>query len=229
MMISTTPIPMRPTTLRIDPRRVAIGIPTAAIALGFFAFGALAAPGAHALTASEAGAHAVVEETVQEVLAILANDSIPSSERLASIETIVYGRFDLPAMSRMVLARNWKRFSKEQQVEYVSEFKKYLSNNYGSRIERYDQEKVDILGARDEPRGDVVVRTRISGGEFEGAQVDYRLRNQNGSWLVIDVVIEGISMVSNFRDQFKEVVNDGGPELLLKKLKEKNATKVALE
>jgi phospholipid transport system substrate-binding protein len=166
---------------------------------------------------------------VDEVLAILSNHSVSTSERIRSIEEIVYGRFDLQAMSRMVLARNWKRFSKEQQTEYVAEFKKYLSNNYGSRIERYDQEKVDYLGARDEPRGDVVVRTKIIGGEFEGSQVDYRLRKQNESWLVIDVVIEGISMVSNFRDQFKQVVSDGGPELLLRKLKEKNATEVALE
>ena len=132
-------------------------------------------------------------------------------------------------MSRLVLARNWKRFSKEQQVEYVSEFKTYLSNNYGNRIERYDQEEVEILSARDEPRGDVIVQTKIAGGQFTGALVDYRLRKTAGEWRVIDVVIEGISMVSNFRDQFKAVVSSGGPELLLKKLKEKNAAGPVVE
>ena len=200
-----------------------------AAAVVILASSSLAATDSRSATQSEARAHAVIEKTVEEVLDVLADKSASSEERLHSIEAIVYGRFDLHAMSRLVLARNWKRFSKQQQTEYVSQFKTYLSNNYGSRIERYDQEKVEILGARDEPRGDVTVRTRIVGGQFSGALVDYRLRNTAGEWRVIDVVIEGISMVSNFRDQFKAVVSSGGPELLLKKLKEKNATDPVVE
>ncbi len=67
------------------------------------------------------------------------------------------------------------------------------------------------------------------GGEFEGALVDYRLRNRAGGWRVIDVVIEGISMVSNYRDQFKSIVSSGGPELLLEKLRQKNAAGMAID
>jgi phospholipid transport system substrate-binding protein len=204
-------------------------IRTSTALIVILAVSSLGATGIRAATPSEAGAHAVIEKTVEEVLEVLADKSVPTEQRLNSIEEIVYGRFDLHAMSRLVLARNWKRFSKQQREEYVSQFKTYLSNNYGSRIERYDQENVEILDARDEPRGDVVVRTRISGGEFDGALVDYRLRDTAGEWRVIDVVIEGISMVSNFRDQFKAVVSSGGPELLLKKLKEKNAAGSAIE
>jgi phospholipid transport system substrate-binding protein len=88
---------------------------------------------------------------------------------------------------------------------------------------------VEIIGERKEPRGDVVVRTKIVGGEFEGTLVDYRLRNQTGDWRVIDVVIEGISMVSNYRDQFKSIVSGGGPERLLEKLREKNAAGMAID
>ncbi len=183
----------------------------------------LAAPGVRAATESEAGARAVIAETVEEILAVLRDESAPTQDRIRSIEEIVYGRFDLYVMSRLVLARNWKRFSEEQKAEYVEQFRQYLTNSYGNRIERYDQQRVEIIGERKEPRGDVVVRTKIVGGEFEGTLVDYRLRNQTGDWRVIDVVIEGISMVSNYRDQFKSIVSSGGPELLLEKLKEKNA------
>ena len=133
-------------------------------------------------------------------------------------------RFDMRTMSRLILARNWKRFSDEQREEYVREFKRYLANNYGSRIDRYDQEEVEILGERQEPRGDVTVRTRIVGGDFENATVDYRMRKRGGSWKIIDVIIEGISLVSNFRDQFKAVLARGGPEHLLEQLREKNAS-----
>lgn len=165
----------------------------------------------------------VVEQTVGEVIAVLRDSALSSEQRLALIEEIVYGRFDLTTMSRYVLARNWRRFSKEQQTEYVAAFKQYLSNNYSGRLSRYDQFDVNVTGSRSESNGHVTVRTVIVGGQSEGAQLDYRLRDADGSWKVIDVKIEGISMVSNFRDQFKEVVNDGGPELLLKKLQEKNS------
>ena len=183
----------------------------------------LAAPGVRAAAESEAAARAVIAETVDEVLTVLRDKSKPTEDRIRSLEQIVYGRFDLYVMSRLVLARNWKRFSEEQKEQYVAEFKQYLTNSYGNRIERYDQQEVKIVGEREEPRGDVVVQTKILGGEFEGALVDYRLRKQGSDWRVIDVVIEGISMVSNYRDQFKSIVSSGGPELLLEKLREKNA------
>jgi phospholipid transport system substrate-binding protein len=203
-----------------------VGTATAILAV---ALSCLVAPGVRAATQAEAGARTVIAETVKEVLAVLGDKSVPTQDRIRSIEEIVYGRFDLYVMSRLVLARNWKRFSEEQKAEYVEEFKRYLTNSYGSRIERYDQQEVEIVAEREEPRGDVVVQTKIVGGEFEGALVEYRLRNQSGGWRVIDVVIEGISMVSNYRDQFKSIVSSGGPELLLEKLRERNAAGMALD
>jgi phospholipid transport system substrate-binding protein len=173
--------------------------------------------------AAAAGPRETMRETIDQVLAILNDISLDDDQRRASIEEIAYARFDMYTMSRLVLARAWKRFSPQQREEYIAEFKQYLANNYGGRIGRYDQEQVEIIGVREEPRGDMTVRTRIVGGEFEDTMVDYRMRQKDGQWLVIDVVIEGISMVSNFRDQFKEVLNRGGPDNLLQKLREKNA------
>jgi len=176
-----------------------------------------------AVPAAAAGPRETMRETIDQVLAVLNNSSLDDDQRRASIEKIAYARFDMYTMSRLVLARAWKRFSPEQREAYITEFKQYLANNYGGRINRYDQEEVEILGMREEPRGDVTIRTRIVGGEFENTLVDYRMRQKDDRWLVIDVVIEGISMVSNFRDQFKEVLNRGGPDHLLEKLREKNA------
>lgn len=178
---------------------------------------------AAAATPVDAGPREAMQQVIDEVLAVLNDESLDSQRRRAAIEDIAYVHFDMPTVSRLVLARSWKRFSPEQREQYVEEFKTYLSNNYSSRIDRYDQEQVEILGTRDEPRGDVTVKTRIVGGEFENALVDYRMRQKEGQWRIIDVIIEGISMVSNFRDQFKEVLSRGGPEHLLAKLREKNA------
>jgi phospholipid transport system substrate-binding protein len=181
--------------------------------------------GAPAATAEVADPRAVIEKTVTDVLAVLKDRELSSADRRSRVEEIAYERFDFRTMSRLVLARNWKRFSGEQQEEFQREFKIFLAKSYGSRLDAYDQQEVEIVGEQQEPRGDVTVRTRILGGDFEGADVDYRLRNRDGDWRVIDVVIEGISLVANYRDQFKEVLGRGGPDELLEQLREKNAAK----
>lgn len=184
-----------------------------------------AEPGKSAPAAT--GARAVMDETVVEVVSILKDASIDTKVRRGKLEQIAFDRFDFATMSRLVLAKNWRRLSKDQQQEFVKEFRLYLANDYGSRLDRYGDEDVVIVGERKEPRGDVTIKTQIKGGANDGALVDYRMRGRQGDWKIIDVVIEGISLVANFRDQFREVISSGGPDGLLEKLKEKNASKQA--
>src|SRR5262245_59856338 len=150
-----------------------------ALVLGLLGVTLLQAPEA----AAQSAPRVVVQQTIDAVLAVLNTPGLTSEQKRAKIETIAYERFDFVTLSRLVLARNWSRFSKTQQDEFMTEFKRYLAVNYGSRIERYDQQKVDITGERKEPRGDVTVMSVVRGGEFEGAKLDYRLRETNGQWL----------------------------------------------
>ena len=143
--------------------RAMLRLPRTATAILVAVVCGFAAPDVRAATESEAGARAVIAVTINEVLAVLRDRSVPTEDRIRAIEQIVYGRFDLEVMSRLVLARNWKRFSEEQRAQYVEEFKRYLTNTYGNRIERYDQQEVEIIGEREEPRGDVVIKTKILG------------------------------------------------------------------
>jgi phospholipid transport system substrate-binding protein len=175
------------------------------------------------LAADPAEPQAIVRETVDQVLEVLAKKDLSVDQRVRQIEEITYDRFDFATISRLVLARRWKSLSSEQREEFVEQFKIQLSRSYGTRITRYEQEQVAILGSRVEPRGDVTVSTRIKGGTADGIGVDYRLRRRDGPWLVIDVIIEGVSLVSSYRSQFKEILGHDGPEELLKQLREKNA------
>lgn len=190
--------------------------------------GVAAWPAASPVAAEKETPRAIVELTVEQVLEVLRQD-LPKDERRARLEKIVYARFDFRTMSRLVLARNWKKFSAEQQQEFMREYKTYLANSYGARLDRYSGEEVEVVGEREEPRGDVTVLTKVVGGEYDGALVDYRLRSKDGPWLVIDVIVEGVSLVSNYRDQFKEVLSNGGPDHLLEKLREKNAAGIVDE
>jgi phospholipid transport system substrate-binding protein len=175
-----------------------------------------------------ASAKALIEQTVVQVLDVLRDKSRTVAQRRLELEKIAHARFDFRTMARLVLARDWKKLDEGERDEFVDQFTTYLANDYGTRIERYRQEEVKVLGEEPKPRGDVEVRTKIVGGENNGALVDYRMRKmKDGSWRIIDVVIEGISLVANFRDQFREVIARGGPEALLQKLKEKNAAAAA--
>lgn len=164
----------------------------------------------------------LIDETAVKIVAILARKGEPTEKRVGEIEAIAYDLFDFTTMSKLVLARNWRKLTPEQRTTFVKDFKRHLSHTYGTRLDRYDQEKVDVYGAQVEQRNDVTVKTRIQGGQFDGAEVSYRLRKQASDWKIIDVVIEGVSLVSNYRSQFQEVLNTGTIDDLLAKLRDKN-------
>ena len=184
----------------------------------------MAAP---AIADDAAEAEAIVRKTVDQVLEVLAREGLSDDQRRQQIEEIAYQRFDFVTISRLVLSRKWKRFSPEQQQEFIEQFKIQLSKNYGSRITRYEQERVEIRDHRLDKNGDVTVRTRNDGGAADGIEVDYRLRRKyrkpDGHWMVIDVIVEGVSLVSSYRSQFAEVLNHSDPGEVLKQLREKNA------
>ena len=175
-----------------------------------------------ALAAPTDDARSAMQGTIEEVLALLRAPGKDENARRTEIETIAKTRFDFTTMSKLVLKRDWKRFTPPEQKDFVTEFTEYLSASYGTRIARYANEDVVTLGARGEVNDDVTVQTAIKGGQFDGATIDYRMRLIAGKWQVIDVVIEGISLVSNFRSQFADVINQGGPQELLRRIKAKN-------
>jgi len=169
------------------------------------------------------GPREVVASTVDDVLAVLKDAKLTPEARRERIVDIAYQRFDFATMSKLVLAKYWKRFDPAQREEFLKEFKDFLAHRYGDRIDRYEQEKVEIVGERSAKGGDAIIQTRIDRPRAEAILVDYRLRSREGTWRVIDVKIEGISLVSNYRDQFHEVLSRGGPDKLLTQLRERNA------
>ncbi len=194
---------------------------------GIVAAGALAyVVGVPPARAGSSGPSAVIRETADAVVAVLNDGALDAAQRRKRIEDIAYERFDFDTISRLVLGRNWKSLSPPQQEEFRREFRALLSESYGRRIDRYEQEQVKIVGERAEQRGDVTVQTKIVGGQANDLEVDYRLRQKDDVWLVIDVVVEGASLLSNYRSQFAEVWSQGGADGLLRRMRER---KIATE
>ena len=143
----------------------------------------------------------------------------------STIENIAYAHFDFDTMSKLVLARNWAKLTPEQQTQFVAEFRQHLSVTYGKNVDNYKNETIDILGDREEARGDWTVKTRIDrGGGSNDISVDYRLRKTGDQWQIIDVTIEGVSLIANFRSQFQDILSHDSADKMLALLREKNAS-----
>jgi phospholipid transport system substrate-binding protein len=180
------------------------------------------------LSAAAATPRETVTTMADAVIKVLKGDTRSTADKRAEVERIVYGAVDFDTLSRLVMARNWSRLSPAQQDEFRREFRRHLSTTYGRRVESYSNETVDVTGEREEARGDHTVKTVIRrGGGNADIQVDYRLRQVGGQWKIIDFVIEGVSLVANFRSQFQEIMSSGGATELLAALRKKNAEEAA--
>ncbi len=172
-----------------------------------------------------AAARSTLSETVDEVLEVLRNPDPDTDSKLVRLEEVTDRRFDFSRMTKLVLGRNRKKLSEAQQVEFQHEFKRHLTITYGHRIDDFADENIEIGAARLERNGDVTVKTSIVGGAADGVRVNYRLRESDGSWGIIDVVIEGISLVQNFRAQIQDIVSSKGADQLIAELRAKNVSR----
>ncbi|MFQ5664805.1 MAG: phospholipid-binding protein MlaC [Candidatus Binatia bacterium] len=171
----------------------------------------------------------VVKRTSDRVITVLADQNLTAAQKRHKIQEIVYPYFDFKTLSRLVLARNWKRLTPAQQARFVEEFKQFLSMTYGKNVENYNNERIVVTGDRQEPGGDWTVKTKVIRPGASDFTLDYRLRRRNGRWRAIDVIIEGVSLVANYRSQFQEILSNHGPVRLINLLREKNANGETLQ
>jgi len=186
--------------------------------------------GAPAMAKDDAApaARAVIEQLTKQVLVVLRDPQLSKSERRAKVEQIAYDQMDFLTLSRLTLGRYWRDLDDTQRNAFVVEFKKHLTATYGHTTDEYTDEDVSLTGDRQEPDGDATVLTRVVGTNDKGvrqevAKVSYRLRHKDDHWKIIDVTIEGVSLVANFRAQFQDLMANGGFDKLLKLLHDKNA------
>ena len=204
-------------TLQASPAIVAI---FAALAFG--------TPGVAAADPKSEASQAV-SLVVKQVIAVLSNGELNTEAKRVAVEEIARNNFDFPVITRLVLARNYKKLNQSQQTEFIGEFQRYLSLTYGRRVDAYSDQKVEIAEAKSHKNGDVTVDTKLIGGSVDGVIVAYRMRNDSGNWKAIDVIVEGVSMIANFRSQIQEIVSNKGADQLIATLREKNERDAAAE
>ena len=171
----------------------------------------------------------VVQQMTDQALAVLGDKGLDTETKRKRLEDIALAHTDFDTITRLVLARNFSKFTPEQREEFTRLFKEHLSLTYGRSIESYNNDKVVVTSDRKEPDGDWTVKSKILRTSGEEILIDYRLRQKDGTWKVIDFTPERVSMVSNFRSQFQEMISQGGPDKVLTVLREKNAKREPLK
>ena len=161
-----------------------------------------------------------VRVTIDQIMAILQDQSLNWEQRQAKIMPIVDERFDFRSMSQSVLATHWRRATPAEQERFVEFFSQYLEHTYMEQIEKYTDEYVKY--GREKIRGDrAVVDTYIVTEDVE-IPVSYKLRLKEGDWYAYDVVIEQVSLISNYRNIYSAIVKTEGIGGLLDDLEEQN-------
>jgi len=134
--------------------------------------------------------------------------------------------FDYTEMSRRTLARNWKSFSPQEQLQFVDVFADHLSNTYMDKIQgEYQGEIVVFIGQEMVADGKALVTTKIQ-RQPSDISVDYSMLLVDNQWRVYDVNIEGISLIKNYRTQFDQILVKESPAQLIERLKKKVEVKI---
>jgi phospholipid transport system substrate-binding protein len=165
-----------------------------------------------------------VKVHVDKVLDVLRDPALkPESAkkiRRDKIRAIAETMFDFTELSKRTLAQNWSKFSPEQQKEFISLYKSLLEDTYSDKIMMYTDEKIlftkelSLTEKTAEVQSTVIRKT-------DEIPINYRVILKEGVWMIYDVVIEGVSLINNYRSQFREILVNKPPESLLETLRKK--------
>ena len=171
-----------------------------------------------------ATAKETVEVQVNKVLKALADPAFKDQTRdakIVKIRSIVNEIFDYTELSRRTLGREWTKFNAQQQNEFIRLFSDLLEKTYADKLLSYSNEKV-VFDKESMLREDQAeVTSNVLTADGKKIPLDYRMIRKEAGWRVYDVIIEGISLVKNYRDQFRDILAKDSPEEVLKMLRDK--------
>ena len=167
---------------------------------------------------------ATVEAGVNGLLKTLGSSDVKGKtkdEKVGIISEQIETVFDFKELSRRTLGREWKKMSAEQRTEFVGLFKQLLQGVYADRLLAYSDQKVLWDKEIMLKKGRAEVQSYLQTDDGKKIPLFYRLTNKSGDWKVYDVIIEGVSMVKNYRTQFRQILAKDSPDKLLEILRNK--------
>ena len=194
------------------------------LAIAMLALAALAALPAFAQEAPDA----LVKRVSQEALTIIKSDPRVQAGDQAHIRDLLEAKiaphFDMDRMTALAAGRAYRQATPEQRKRLADEFKSLLIRTYSNALNQYRDQTLQYEPLRAEPNAtDVTVRTQVMRPGQTPVSIDYSMEKTPSGWKAYDVIVGGVSLVTNYRDEFTQQVRDGGVDGLIKALAAKNA------
>lgn len=178
------------------------------------------------LLAEDLGPQELVHKTADDVLLVLKNNQEIHTDKQKMYqlaEEKILPNFDLERISALVLGKTWRSIDETQKQKFQAEFKTMLLRTYVVALGKYKDQEIEFKPLRMEPEDKQArVKTQIIQNGAQPISVDYVLAKTENSWKVFDIVIEGVSLVTNYRSQFSGEIKNNGIDSLISKLSEKN-------
>jgi phospholipid transport system substrate-binding protein len=164
-----------------------------------------------------------MKSTITEIIRLLEDEGLKkpgmAEERRRLLERVAAARFSYAEMAKRSLGAHWRELTDAEREEFVALFQRLLVKTYARTIEGYAGQQVQYLGERG-AEDFAEVRTRIVSEKVE-TPVDFRLLRMRGDWWVYDVVVDGVSVVSNYRGQFARILRSSSYADLVEQLRKK--------
>ncbi|HTP99936.1 MAG TPA: ABC transporter substrate-binding protein [Casimicrobiaceae bacterium] len=194
--------------------------PSRSLAMALLAFAAVSA-------AAQEAPDALVKRVAQETIGTIKSDpkvQAGDQQRIREVvETKLLPYFDFERITALAMGRNWRQATPEQQKELVEQFRQLLVRTYSGALAQYRDQTMDYKPLRaDAGATEVTVRTEVVRSGQTPVQIDYAMAKEDSGWKVYDVIVGGVSLVTNYRDEFNQQIKGGGVEGLLKTLQTKN-------
>lgn len=185
--------------------------------------------------ANVADAERIVRETTDQVVERLVAEKPQLQahpERIYElIHELVIPRFDFASMSKWVLGKSWRDASPEQRDAFVNEFRTLLVRTYAKALLEYSEEKIRFLPSDSNPGSNlIVVKTEVDQPGGSGAiPIHYRMHVSGGEWKVVDVAVDGVSLVSTYRGSFASNIQKDGLDALIAELGARNRKSTGMD
>jgi phospholipid transport system substrate-binding protein len=184
-----------------------------------------------AALASDEAPDALVKRVTAEVLTIIKNDKDLQSGNMKKVNELVDQKilphFNFNRMTALAVGQDWRNASAEQKTKLAAEFKTLLVRTYANALVSYKNQAIEVRPLKLDPKEtDVTVRTEVKQTSGQPIPLDYSLQKRDDGWKVYDVVVGGVSLVTNYRDEFRQTVRQAGIDGLLASLVTKNTQPV---
>lgn len=177
-----------------------------------------------ALAASSAAAKNFIDTVATQVLSLVKDEGVSKSEKQAKIESIFSDKVDINFVAKFVLGKHWRTATPAQQTDYVAAYKPFILKNYAGKLTKYSGQTYALKNARADGEA-TVVTMEINDTNGQKVNVDYRLKADGSAFKIVDIAVEGVSLLTTQRSEFNGIVEKKGVDGLIEALKKQVASK----